>query len=111
MSEAWELVDVNPMLGLRRYIGSGEEPDTVLVKTEFDDQATAQLIDQNKALQNEDFDRRSDMWRVGSIPVQVMYEWLTKYGVNAWNPQHMDAVKKLLNSSEYRWCKVKNIIL
>lgn len=111
MSEAWELVDHNTMLGIRRYIGSGEEPDTVLVKTEFDDHGTSKLLDQNKALQNEDFDRRSDMWHAAQIPARVMYEWLTKFGVNAWNPQHMPAVKKLLNSSEYRWCMVKNIIL
>ena len=40
-----------------------------------------------------------------------MYEWLTLYGVNAWDPDHAGAVKKLLNSGDYRWCKVKNIIL
>jgi len=51
------------------------------------------------------------MWHAASIPTSVMFEWLTRFGVNAWNPDHSDAVKKLLNSSDYRWCKVKNIIL
>jgi len=51
------------------------------------------------------------MWHAASIPTSVMYEWLSKFGVNAWDPAHADAVKKLLNSSDYRWCKVKHIIL
>jgi hypothetical protein len=80
----------------------------VTVRTEIDDHS---IVDRNKSLQNDDFDRRADMWHAASIPSSVMYEWLTRFGVNAWNPAHADAVKKLLNSSDYRWCKVKNIIL
>lgn len=109
MSEHWELLDTNN--GVRTYLGSGDDDDTVLVKREFDPVATQSIMDRNKSLQNEDFDRRSEMWHAASIPVHVMYEWLTKFGVNAWNPAHSDAVKRLLNSSDYRWCKVKHIIL
>ena len=109
MSENWELLESRN--GVRTYIGTGSEDDTVLVRRDFDHAATKQILDRNKALQSEDFDRRSEMWHAASVPVHVMYEWLTKHGVNAWNPAHSDAVKKLLNSNEYRWCKVKNIIL
>jgi len=69
------------------------------------------VVRRNRELQNEAFDRRSEMWHAASIPTSVMFEWLTRFGVNAWNPDHSAAVKKLLNSSDYRWCKVKNIIL
>ncbi|HWI84794.1 MAG TPA: hypothetical protein VNT42_00525 [Sphingomonas sp.] len=93
---------------MKKYIAAGDEPDSVMVRTETDDH---EVVERNRALQNEDFDRRSDMWHAASIPSGVMYEWLTRFGVNAWNPAHADAVKKLLNSSDYRWCKVKNIIL
>lgn len=105
----WELLD--NYNGTRTYLGGGDEEDTVLVKREFDPSVTTALLDRNKALQNEDFDRRSEMWHAASVPVSIMFEWLTKFGVNAWNPRHMDAVKKLLNSNEYRYLKVKNIIL
>lgn len=111
MSENWELVDHNTMTGIKRYIGTGDEDDTVLVKTEFDPLATRSILNNNKAEQNEDFDRSSDMWKVASIPPVVMYEWLTKYGVNFWNPAHRDGVTRLLNSDEYRWCKVKDVII
>jgi len=94
--------------GVRKFIASGDDEDSVLVRTEIDDCA---VVERNKDLQNEGFDRRSEMWHAASIPTSVMFEWLTRFGVNAWNPDHSDAVKTLLNSSDYRWCKVKHIIL
>jgi len=108
MQRSWEMIDHNPATGVTKYIAADDTGDGVLVRTEFRDQG---LIERNKSLQNDDFDRRSDMWHAASIPTSVMYEWLTRFGVNAWNPAHADAVKKLLNSSDYRWCKVKHIIL
>jgi hypothetical protein len=104
----WELIDSDPMRGVRKYVAAGDTDDSVMVRTEIDD---GDIVERNKALQNEGFDRRTDMWHAASIPTSVMYEWLTRFGVNAWNPAHADAVRKLLNSSDYRWCKVKNIIL
>lgn len=105
---AWELVDWDPSRGVRKYMAAGDTPDSVLVRTQCDD---ADVIQRNKALQNDTFDRQADLWHAASIPTSVMYEWLTKFGVNAWNPAHADGVKRLLNSSDYRWCKVKHILL
>jgi len=104
----WELIDHDPARGIKRYLANGEAEGEVAVRVQIDDFS---IIERNKANQSEDFDRRSEMWHAASIPSSVMYEWLTRFGVNAWNPAHADAVKKLLNSSDYRWCKVKNIIL
>lgn len=105
----WELIDNHS--GMQTYIGGGDDEDTVLVKRVFDPAATNALLDLNKARQNEDFDRKSEMWHAASIPISVMYEWYTKYGVSCWNPHHGDAVKKLLNSSDYRYLRVRDIIL
>jgi len=104
----WELIDQDSSRGVRKYIAPGDDPDSVLVRTEINDR---RIADTNRSLQNESFDRRSEFWHAASIPTSVMYEWLTLYGVNAWDPDHAGAVKKLLNSGDYRWCKVKNIIL
>lgn len=105
---SWELLEHDPTTGVRKFIRPGAEADSVEVRYECDNDP---VIERNKRLQNDDFDRRDDMWHVASIPVGVMYSWLVDHGVNAWNPAHMDAVKKLLNSSEYRWLKTKNIII
>ena len=104
----WELIDSDPLRGISRYMMEGDQPDSVLVRTEIDDSA---VIERNKLSQNDEFDRRSDFWHAASIPTSVLFEWLTRFGVNAWNPSHSDAVRRLLNSSDYRWCKVKHIIL
>lgn len=104
----WELIDHDPATGVRKWIAAGANSDEVLVRIQCDDQ---RLVEQNRAAQNAPFDRRADMWHAASIPTSVMYEWLSRFGVNAWKPDHADAVKKLLNSSDYRWCKVKHIIL
>lgn len=108
----WELLDHNTMLGTKRFIAANEhEEDAVLVKTEFDDNQTRLLIDQNKAEANDATGSMGDMAKVASIPTQVMYEWLEKFGIWALNPQHADGVKRLLNSSDYRYLKVRNIII
>lgn len=103
----WELIDDGSFNGVKKYIKA--DGDDVSVRYEQDD--VMPHIDRNKAAQNEDFDKRSELWHAASIPVGVMYEWITKHGVNCWNPDHADGVKKLLNSGEYRYLKVKNIIL
>lgn len=104
----WELISDDPSRRIKKYIGIDPSSDEILIKTQTNDTA---IIDRNRERQNEDFDRRKDIWHVASIPTSVMYEWLARHGVNAWDPTHADAVKKLLNSSDYRWCKIKHIIL
>ncbi|HMI21128.1 MAG TPA: hypothetical protein VK533_16465 [Sphingomonas sp.] len=104
----WQAIGWDPQRGIRKFIAAGDQPDSVLIRTEINDST---IVERNKGQQNEAFNRRDDMWHAASIPTSVMFEWLTRFGVNAWNPDHADAVKKLLNSSDYRWCKVKHIIL
>lgn len=106
----WELIDNGAYNGVKKYIRSSDD-DHGTVQVRYEGHDANPIIERNKALQNEDFDRRKDMWHAATIPVSIMYEWLTKHGVNAWNPHHADAVKKLLNSSDYRWLKTKDIIL
>lgn len=108
----WELIDDNPEIGLRKYIRAGDEPDSVDVRYEG---YSHTIIDENKASQNESFDRRSDMWHAAKIPAIVMYEWLTKFGVNAWeyanDPDVRKKVNSLLNSNEYRYLRVNHFII
>lgn len=106
----WELLDDGSWNGVRKYIRSSDE-DEGSVQVKYEAHGIDALLDGNKAAQNEDFDRSSEVWHAAHIPAYIMYEWLTKYGVNFYNPAHADGVKRLLNDSEYRWLKVKNIII
>jgi len=106
----WQLIDDGSWNGVKKYIRASDE-DHGSVQVRYEGHDALPIVGANKSAQNEDFDRRSEFWHAAKIPVSVMYEWLTKYGVNAWNPAHADGVKKLLNDGEYRYLKTKNIIL
>lgn len=111
MSENWELLDHNPHTGLRKWMGYDEDTDSVLISYDQDKAAEKVILDRNKASQADGFDKRSDMWHAAHIPVGVMFEWLTKYGVDPWNPEHVDGVKRLLNHPDYRYLRVNHFIL
>lgn len=106
----WELIDDGSFNGLKKYIRSSDENQgTVEVRYEQD---TTPILDANKRAQSDTAGTRmGEMEKVASIPAWVMYEWLTKHGVNFWNPNHEDGVKRLLNSSDYRWLKCREIII
>jgi len=75
------------------------------------------FVELNKAKQNYDADGKA-YWRAGgdfrheaTIPIGVQMEWLTKFGVDVYDPSHIDGVKRLLNDPEYRYLKVGNIVI
>lgn len=112
MSEGrWELIDYNPATGLQKWMDYDPDTDEVLVSYKQDDAAIQAILDRNKEAQADAFDRSSDMWHAAHIPAIVMFEWLTKYGVDAWNPAHRDGVKRLLNDPEYRYLRVNHFIM
>jgi hypothetical protein len=110
MQTDWELVDDGSWNGLRKWM-RGTDDDEGSVQVAYDQINLAQILDANKAAQNESFDRRDDLWHVATIPPIVEIEWLTKYGVRVKDPDHAPAVKRLLNSSEYAYLKRAPIVL
>jgi len=88
-----------------------EQPNgTFVIETRQD---VAPILDRNKALQthNDGFNRARDLARVASIPVVVQYEWLKRYGVNLYDPDHAPRVKRLLNDPEWRYLRTSAIHL
>lgn len=104
----WQLIDDGSWNGLRKWV-RGNEDDSVDVA--YDQLNLKEYLDDNKRAQNESFDRKSEMWHAASVPPIVIMEWLTKHGVRAWDPNHADGVKRLLNSSEYAHLKRAPIVL
>lgn len=104
----WQLIDDGSWNGLRKWV-RGNEDDSVDVA--YDQLNLKEYLDDNKRAQNESFDRKSEMWHAASIPPIVIMEWLTKHGVRAWDPNHAEGVKRLLNSSEYAHLKRAPITL
>ena len=113
----WELIDHNPHTGLKKYLGDNPDDEGgVLVRYEQSAAAIQKHIDQNKLLANHvNTGRMGDMEHVASIPIGIMYEWKVKHGVDAWMYARCSETRKkvnsLLNSSDYRYLKTRNIII
>jgi len=93
---------------MTEWISTDEETGETFIRYEQD---ASPILDYNKEMQAESFDKRSDMWHAAKIPNIVAMEWMTKYGVQMWNPAHKDGVRKLLNSNEYRYLRVHEFIM
>lgn len=106
----WELLDDGSFNGVRKWIRSSDD-DHGTVEVKHEDVGSHLLLESNKSAQNESFDKRSEMWHVARIPAYVQLEWLTKYGVDPWDPNHAEGRRRLLNSSEYAHLKRAPIVI
>lgn len=95
--------------GLEQHFGYDEASDRYVLKTTFDNEPT---LERNKQLATTDgFGKSKELWLAASIPVGIQYEWMTKHGINLWNKNHREGVKRLLNSNEYRYLRVNHFIM
>ena len=107
----WELIDDGSFNGMKKFIRSSDEDEgTVQVRYEQD---TTAILNHNKAMQAATAGTRmgDGLEKVAHIPTYIIYEWITKHGINLYNPDHQDGVKRLLNSSDYRWLKCREIYI
>ena len=102
------LLDFDPITGLKQFHDYDASEDRTVISYEQDVQP---ILDRNKELQNSASGPMGDMCHVASIPSSVQLKWLIEHGVDLSNKDHMPGVKKLLNSNEYRYLKVRNIII
>ena len=89
--------------GVEQFIGVDQVTGDTILKTVADNH---EVIERNKQI--EGLGMGKDMWLAASIPPGVQFEWLHKYGVQFWNPAHKEKVRKLLNSSDYRYLRVNH---
>lgn len=109
----WELISHDSGTGLSKYIGDHpDDPDGVLIRYHQDAASIQQILDRNKNAENHvNTGKMGTVEKAAEIPIGVMFEWLTKYGIDFWNPNHKAGVRRLLNSSDYRYLKCRNIII
>ena len=104
------LLDYDPLTGIKYEFIDGEGDSFHIRET----QDVQPFIDHNKRLQNtgKDYWRAGGDWRhEATIPLGVQMEWLTKYGIEVWNPDHQKAVVKKLNDPEWKYLKTAEIII
>lgn len=105
---AKRLLDFDPLTGMMTFHDYDEVEDKTFISYEQD---VEPLLDRNKAAQNDATGPMGDMVHVASIPQTIQMKWMVEYGVDIMNKDHMPKVKRLLNDPEWRYLKVRNIIL
>lgn len=95
----WELIDDGSWNGLRKWMRATDE-DEGTVQIRYEGIGEQQIIEENKRADAPD--RKSELWHVGHIPASVGMKWLVEEGIDMWNPDHSDALKRKLMDSDYR---------
>ncbi len=93
--------------GLAMYHHWDEASQTAQLETVQD---CNPILEANKMAANTDLQKKgikNNMMFVGSIPNLVIQKWLQE-GINLYDPNDWEAVKKKLNSSEYMYLKAGN---
>lgn len=106
MSE--RLLDYDPVTGLKEWFSTDADGNS-FIRYEQDVQANLDFCKEKQA--DGTWDKRADMWHAANIPIGIQYDWIVKHGVNLWNPEHKDGVRRLLNSDEYRYLRVNHFII
>lgn len=65
------------------------------------------LLEANKALyaSGDGYSPSRELRRAASIPMAIIEKWKNELGVDVFNPDHMPAVRRLLNSNEYAFLR------
>jgi hypothetical protein len=65
------------------------------------------LLEANKALytSGDGYSPSREWRRAASVPMAIIEKWQNELGVDVFNPDHKEAVRRLLNSSEYLYLR------
>jgi hypothetical protein len=97
------LLDVDPVN--RAFNTMDMDGDTIVVRRYWRSEDVQAILDAN-ARQRLDGPQGKDGRHVARIPDIVLYEWLNKFGVRAWDKNHQKKVHELLNSNEFARLRV-----
>jgi hypothetical protein len=106
------ILDYCPETGVTEWFHGSADGKSFSISYEQD---CEDIIESNKQKQLAGREYREgwskDMWRVASIPIIIQMKWMTEHGVDIMNKDHWPAVKRLLNSSDYRYLKTSEVII
>lgn len=96
----WEVIDDGSWNGVRKWMRAFDD-DEGTVEIKYEDVHGEQILEENK--QADALNKRSEFWHVGHVPASLGMKWLVEEGIDMWNPDHADAVKRKLMDSDYRF--------
>jgi hypothetical protein len=99
------ILGFDPATGLLEYHSYDPATDRTIIESVQD---VAPILERNKALQNADdqgWSPSREMRRAAAIPDIIILKWRSEEGIDVFDRNHWPAVKRKLNSSEYRYLR------
>lgn len=96
------LIERDPMSGIAEYHHYDPATDRTVIETVQD---VEPILEFNKARQNAEdggWSPTRELRRAATIPDIVILKWRNELGIDVFNRDHWPAVKRLLNSNEWR---------
>lgn len=97
------ILESDPLTGKTIYHDYDPLTDTTILETVYD---VEPVLEHNKALQNHEVNgwkgNDSEFWYAGEIPLGLVLKWLVEEGIDVFDPDDWPAVKRKLNSNEFR---------
>ena len=100
------LIDIDPLTGVQTwYVNESLSGDEFQI---YDVQDVQGVLDHNRAMSNEDhggWTESRDMRKAASIPLAVIHKWKVEKGVDVFNKDHWEAVRRLVNDPDWRYLR------
>lgn len=100
------LLDYDPLTKTTQYLHSSSDGDYVIESI----QDAEGILEFNEKAAGK-FDKRRNMWFVGSIPVQICQQWAQEAGVKVFSKEWAKIAKQKVQLPEYRKLNPNNIKL
>lgn len=92
------LLSVDPLSGVRQHMHIAQDGKITIETT----QDVTAIVERNKALQKETFDKRSDLWPKATVPMCILVQWANDAGVPMNSKEFGEVVKKKLDDPDNR---------
>jgi hypothetical protein len=100
------LLDYDPLTGVRSDFESTEDGFHIHYTQDVED-----ILETNKLRANNAPSRMGEFVHAADVPITIQMQWMTEHGVDIYNPDHTQGILRLLNDPDYRYLKVRDIIL
>lgn len=100
------LLGVDPLTGLKTYHEYDHQTRKTIITYEHDD--AQPVLDWTHGLRSggiTDYNRKRDVWHAATVPETVILKWRFEDGIDIYNPDHFDAVRKKLNDPEWAYLR------
>jgi hypothetical protein len=101
MSKFKRVLDYDALTGRTIYHDYDPATDETTYHTQMDIAPIVEHCKQQASMYDPHIHRKGDFWYVGEIPFELAAEWKQNEGIDVWNPDHADAIKRKLNDGDF----------